>query len=253
MWLDAAEGHGDEDASWAETALGTDPGPGGLTPAQTRRRTVRRREVYASLIALTDCEDLKAVLRDEAQRNGREAWRILERECGEPTSALHMNKKILEWHGLTMAKDVGISPSSITDFNRLLTRKNSELGGMFDTDAIVEKLLGAIVVPSTLASNADGLLQAEKDDLPENFYDQPVAAAGALPAVPGGWEPSSARNPQARVVCKTEKNDFCSATRASVTPINRCLLAVGRIFEEALRAVQLSCCSCRPGCQRRRA
>ena len=68
MWLDAAEGRGDEDASWAETALGTDPGPGGLTPAQTRRRTVRRREVYASLIALTNCEDLKAVLRNEAQR-----------------------------------------------------------------------------------------------------------------------------------------------------------------------------------------
>ena len=31
QWLDAAEGRGDEDASWAETALGTDPGPGGLT------------------------------------------------------------------------------------------------------------------------------------------------------------------------------------------------------------------------------
>ena len=74
---------------------------------------MRRREVYASLIALTDCEDLKAVLRNEAQRNGREAWRILERECGEPTSALHINKKVLEWHGLTMAKDVGISASSI--------------------------------------------------------------------------------------------------------------------------------------------
>ena len=60
-----------------------------------------------------------------------------------------------------MTKDVGISPSSIIDFNRLLSRKNSDLGDMFDTDTIVEKLLGAIIAPATLASIADGLLQAE--------------------------------------------------------------------------------------------
>ena len=68
-----------------------------------------------------------------------------------------------------MAKDVGISPSSIIDFNRLLSRKNSDLGDMFDTDTMVEKLLGAIIAPATLASIADGLLQADKTDLPDNF------------------------------------------------------------------------------------
>ena len=59
------------------------------------------------------CGSFQLGLLSERQRNGREAWRILERECGEPTSALHINKKVLEWHGLTMAKDVGISASSI--------------------------------------------------------------------------------------------------------------------------------------------
>ena len=47
-FLDAATGKGDEDASWAATALGTDPQVG-LTAAQVRRRTVRRRELYSAI------------------------------------------------------------------------------------------------------------------------------------------------------------------------------------------------------------
>ena len=81
-FLDAAEGKGDDDASYAECYLGTDP-QGGLTAAQVRRRAVRRRESYAMLIQHMTDESLKAVIRAEAgpnapnpidQRNGRTAW-----------------------------------------------------------------------------------------------------------------------------------------------------------------------------------
>ena len=51
--LDAFEGKGDEDASWADTLLGTDP-QAGLTPAQARRRTQRRRETYSYLLRLQE-------------------------------------------------------------------------------------------------------------------------------------------------------------------------------------------------------
>ena len=41
-YLDAAEGKGDEDGSYADCHLGTDP-QAGLSAAQSRRRIVRRR------------------------------------------------------------------------------------------------------------------------------------------------------------------------------------------------------------------
>ena len=45
-FLDAAQGKGDEDASWAQTFLGTDQQVG-LSPAQVRRRRVRLRECFS--------------------------------------------------------------------------------------------------------------------------------------------------------------------------------------------------------------
>ena len=147
--LDAAEGKGDEDASWAQTLLGTDP-QAGLTPAQNKRRTVRRRESYAQLVALIEDDQLKALLRAEALRNGRQAMIVLDRECQEPMTPLARNKKILEWHSLSIEKDVGIAPSSLTDFYRLLTSKNADFAAAdrFSDDSIAEKFLGAIARPS---------------------------------------------------------------------------------------------------------
>ena len=68
--LDAAEGKGDEDASWAMCYLGTDP-QAGLTQAQTKRRALRRRETYSALLMVLTDEDLKKMIRAEANRNGR--------------------------------------------------------------------------------------------------------------------------------------------------------------------------------------
>jgi len=157
--LDAFEGKGDEDASWAQTILGLDP-HAGLTPAQTKRRNQRRRESYSHLMLLIEDEQLKALLRAEAIRNGAQALVVLDRECGEATSALVVNKKVLEWHGLTVKKDVGHSPSSLTDFYRLLTSKNADLPAQnrFTDDQVAEKFLGSIVAPYALTSAADTLL-----------------------------------------------------------------------------------------------
>ena len=196
-FLDAAEGKGDDDASYAECYLGTDP-QGGLTAAQVRRRAVRRRESYAMLIQHMTDESLKAVIRAEAgpnapnpidQRNGRTAWLTLVRECSDPASTLQTNTRIAEFNALTILKDVGISESTITDFNRLLISKNADLpaGNQFSPDFITEKILGAVTVPATLATICDGLLQCTAADRPARLFAQAVPAIGGGPAVPAGW------------------------------------------------------------------
>ena len=197
-FLDAAVGKNDEDASWAECLLGTDP-QAGLSAVQNRRRSQRRRETYAAVLQHVSDESLKAVIRAEAgpqaanandRLNGRVAWQVLVRECQEPASALHVNTKILEYHGLTMAKDVGITESSITDFNRLVVDKNADLpaANRFSDDSMTEKIIGAIVYPPGLAVVADALLQCPAANRDARFYAQPVPAAGGGPAVPGGWD-----------------------------------------------------------------
>jgi len=64
-YLDAAAGKGDDMASWADTFNGTDQQVG-LTAAQVRARTKRRREAYSSLLLHLDDEGLKATIRAEA-------------------------------------------------------------------------------------------------------------------------------------------------------------------------------------------
>ena len=86
--LDAFDGKGDEDSSWAETLQGLDQ-QAGLSGAQSRRRGQRRRESYSYLLRLQEDEGLKSILRAEANRNGREALLILRRECKDPATALN--------------------------------------------------------------------------------------------------------------------------------------------------------------------
>ncbi len=198
-YLDAAAGGhcGDEDASYAECYLGTDP-QAGLSAAQDRRRKQRRRESYSTLLQHISDESLKAVIRAEAgpgaanqadRLNGRTAWLTLERECQEPMSALHINTKIIEFNGLTMLKDVGINEQSIIEFSRICVEKNADLPApnRFSDDALTEKLLIAVSMPPALAQTVDALLQCPAPNRDARFYSQPVAAAGGGPAVPGGW------------------------------------------------------------------
>ena len=86
-FLDAAEAKGDQDASWAMCYLGLDP-QAGLNATQTGRRSMRRRETYGALIVHQEDESLKDTLRAEGNRNGRDAWLVLERECAEPILSL---------------------------------------------------------------------------------------------------------------------------------------------------------------------
>ena len=128
-YLDAAAGGhcGDEDASYAECYLGTDP-QAGLSAAQDRRRKQRRRESYSTLLQHISDESLKAVIRAEAgpgaanqadRLNGRTAWLTLERECQEPMSALHINTKIIEFNGLTIDRKSTRLNSSHTPVSRM--------------------------------------------------------------------------------------------------------------------------------------
>ena len=114
QYLDGCHLKGDDDASYTDCYLGNDP-QAGLSAAQLRRRTVRRRESAYFLIMHMDDDSLKEVLRITARGtpNGRDVWLALEAECDEATSALEVNEKILEFHSATIAKDIGTSPSSI--------------------------------------------------------------------------------------------------------------------------------------------
>ena len=86
-YLDQADGQGDNDASWAETFLGTDR-RGGLTAAEMKRRVTRNREAVASLILHQSDDDLVAMIRAEAKglqgvqvtSDAKIAWDVMERE-----------------------------------------------------------------------------------------------------------------------------------------------------------------------------
>ena len=82
-FLDAADGKGDEDASWADTFQGLDR-RAGLSAAQVKRRDQRDRQGYSAMIQSMTDKDLKAQMRDEAGKTAAGAYRIFMRECGEP-------------------------------------------------------------------------------------------------------------------------------------------------------------------------
>ena len=81
-YLDAAAGKGDEYASWADVFNGTDPQVG-LTAAQVRSRTKRRREAYSNLLLHLADEGLKATIRAEParMRATRSSFRIASRRA----------------------------------------------------------------------------------------------------------------------------------------------------------------------------
>ena len=114
------------------------------------------------LVRLMADPDMKRTLRAEANRNVRTALQILDREYMERANALTSQVKLAEWHAISIEKDIGYNPDSITKYNQYLTGKNQELpaANRFDADAIVEKILGAIRYPATLAATAERLLES---------------------------------------------------------------------------------------------
>ena len=73
-FLDAAQGRGDDDYSWAQVFLGTDGPQAGLGAAPARKQNKRRREAYSALMEALDkdsCRDLKTDLRTNANANGK--------------------------------------------------------------------------------------------------------------------------------------------------------------------------------------
>ena len=110
--LDALALKGDDDFSLAETVERTDR-RAGLSATETKRRKRRLREAYGYIIASISDQDLRNVLRGEANLDGVAALTVLDRECAESQSALARNERILKWHGTTIAKDVGAVPSRV--------------------------------------------------------------------------------------------------------------------------------------------
>ena len=84
---------------------------------------------------------------------------------------------------------MGVAEGSISTLNRKLTAENDDLpaANKFSTDQMVEKFLAAIVLPQSVATQADSLLNTPYSNLSDQFYQQAVAAAPPFAAVPGGW------------------------------------------------------------------
>jgi hypothetical protein len=189
-FLDDAQGRGDDDWSMADTLMGTDGPQGGIGAAAAKARVKRRRQAFSELMNSLDddsCRDLKTEIRANANGNGKGAWAILERECGETASTLDDGTKVAEWWQLSMEKDTGINADSVMLFNRLLTAKNSKLQVPFSGDDCTEKFLQSIKRPATLATEAQAMLDSPAIHRHPRFYTQAVAPIGGGPAVPAGW------------------------------------------------------------------
>ena len=197
-FMDASGGEGDEDASWAQTYAGTDR-RAGLTATEQRRRVVRNRKAVAKLLEVIPDKDLKAEIRSSAVNRpaggpglttyANVAHQVLIREMRVPFSSGRIQSALTAYNSIGIRTHVGISEGTISTLNRKLTAENDDLpvANKFSTDQIVEKFLAAIVLPQSLASTADSLLNTPYPNLSDQFYQQPVAAAPPFAAVPGGW------------------------------------------------------------------
>jgi hypothetical protein len=174
VFLDGAEGRGDQDASYADTFLRRDT-RNGLGGAAAGRMKQRDRESYAYLLLHLDCPTLKAMIRAEADRKGGKAWDVVLRECNHKDSALRGTKRRMTVLNLTIRGAVGLSVSSLTDYNRLMTDKNEELPmeKKFTQDEIVEKILTDIIQPPILAHEAAAILEVPVALRPARFYGLP--------------------------------------------------------------------------------
>jgi hypothetical protein len=95
---------------------------------------------------------------------------------GTPTSARSSSIQMACFPSSTVVTVAGITEATITDFNRLIVKKNSDLplANRFSDDSMTEKMLGAIVTSPTLAQAADALLQCPPGNRDARFYTQPV-------------------------------------------------------------------------------
>ena len=155
-YLDRVDGKGSDEASWAQRFLGTDVTIG-LSAAQQRKRVQDNREAVSDLIRHQEPEDLKQVIRDAGKNlpgplrsNARLAWQALQAQCQVPVTVLQLQAKIKEWHSLSLVEHVGTHETSLSEFDRLLGKKNSLLpnANRFSTDDIVEKFIPANTYPA---------------------------------------------------------------------------------------------------------
>jgi hypothetical protein len=168
-FMDASGGEGDEDASWAQTFAGTDR-RAGLTAAEQRRRVVRNRKAVAKLLEVIPDKDLKAEVRSSAvnrpaggpglSTDANVAHTVLLREMRVPFSSGRIQSALTEYNSIAIRTHVGVSEGTISTLNRKFTAENENLpaANKFSTDQIVEKFLAAIVLPQSVATQADSLL-----------------------------------------------------------------------------------------------
>ena len=101
----------DEESSLDETLYGRDPG--GDDPAAAAggaamqgRHTKRLRDLYAIIYQHVENEELR-LMAAAINRNGREFWLLLERECRKPITDLELISMDAEWASCSVLASVG--------------------------------------------------------------------------------------------------------------------------------------------------
>lgn len=167
----------DPNENWdlAECLVGVDEGgdvppPGAIAPippggqAAQRRRAKRLKLSYAHLYKHIADESLQRMLAQYAFNDGREAWRIVFRECFEPVTELELEDLRRNVRTMTILSSVGYSEHSVSKFHRALSDENGKIPDAADRiqeHELCLLVLGGIArASSSLAPGADIELKA---------------------------------------------------------------------------------------------
>lgn len=189
----------------AETLMGTDEGgdvppPGMAAPipmggaAAQRRRLKRLKLSYAHLYQHISDESLRRMLAQFAYNNGREAWRIVVRECFEPVTELELEDLRRSIRDMTILSSVGYSEYSVSKFRRALSDHNAMIPTPADRlpeHELCVLLLSNIAKASvSLAPSADTELKAAPGSRIHVYPPlHPSAGARSLTAIVAHYDP----------------------------------------------------------------
>ena len=159
---------GDEECSLEESMYGVDPGgddpsaPPVGGPVSRRRRGKRLRDLYGILYRHVENEDLR-LMAGSLNRDGRQFWLMLERECRKPVTDLELIAMDQEWSQCTILVTVGYLCDSVTAFSRHLQKLNARrpVANRKTLSERCTKVLSSLSVVELFSTEAFKELQAD--------------------------------------------------------------------------------------------
>ena len=149
-----------------------------------RLRSNRAKKSYALLYRHVVDQSFRQVITDLHRGQGRAAYLYAETLFDRAITQAILYKMQSDWALLSIVRDIGIAPDSITKFAILLERKNQDLpiGSRYDQTQVAEKMLLSIIEAS--AHFQEGAMN-ELNAVPgqRSFEQPPPPAVPAPPAI----------------------------------------------------------------------